>query len=146
MKKLTNEQLKKLCVENNWFTKASEEQYEKLFYINFYDVLDDKALARFIWLYSDENVTKQEILDKLEETIVYHDKTELTEDGFIAFEGTVTRRIGTLVQYYTGAKENEKYFVVEHDSSESPVYCSKLIHESLVPEIVKNMLNGCEKK
>lgn len=65
MKKLTNEQLRKLCVENNWFTEGTAEQYAKLFYANSNDDFDNEDLARLIWICS-EDVTKQEILEKIE--------------------------------------------------------------------------------
>lgn len=58
--------LRQLCIKNNWFTCGSNEQYEKLFYAN-ENGCPIKELATIIWLCSDEEVRRIDVLAVLKE-------------------------------------------------------------------------------
>lgn len=58
--------LRQLCIKNNWFTCGSNEQYEKLFYANENDC-PIKEIATIIWLCSDEEVSRIDVLAALKE-------------------------------------------------------------------------------
>lgn len=62
---LSAEDLRVLCIRENWFTNGDNSQYEKLFDLNREGAsLDDLALV--IWLCSDE-IDREEVLHKLNE-------------------------------------------------------------------------------
>lgn len=54
------EELRKLCIDNNWFTCGSIRQYEKLFDRDREGASLDE-LTTIIWICSDETHTKQSI-------------------------------------------------------------------------------------
>ena len=64
--KMTNDRLRRKCIDNNWFTCGSCRQYDKLF-----DMNNDGAslfeLAIAIWICSDDGWTVKAIQKKLEE-------------------------------------------------------------------------------
>ena len=63
----TNEDLRLLCIKNNWFTCGSNEQYEKLFRAN-EGLATIEEIATIIWICSDENQwCRRDILSILEE-------------------------------------------------------------------------------
>ena len=59
----TTEELRTLCIENNWFTCGTASQYEKLFYANEMGCPIEE-IATIIWLCSDD-VCRRDILDEL---------------------------------------------------------------------------------
>lgn len=61
---MTNQKLRELCIENNWFTWGSNEQYKKLFDYN-YNGAFISQLAVMIWICSDAEL--DDITRKLEE-------------------------------------------------------------------------------
>lgn len=48
----TPENLRMLCIQNNWFTEGSNRQYDKLFYANENGATIDE-ITTIIWLCSD---------------------------------------------------------------------------------------------
>ncbi len=60
----TRENLRTLCIEHNWFTCGSCEQYEKLFYANEHGCTIEE-IATIIWLCSDDNWCRRDILSIL---------------------------------------------------------------------------------
>lgn len=48
-----NEELRNLCIEENWFTHGSIQQYEKLFYAN-QNQFPFAEIVTIIWLCSDD--------------------------------------------------------------------------------------------
>ena len=60
----TTSKLRQLCIDNNWFTCGSIEQYDKLFEAN-YENEPITEIATIIWLCSDDTHTKKEILQLL---------------------------------------------------------------------------------
>lgn len=48
-----NEELRNLCIEENWFTHGSIQQYEKLFYAN-QNQFPFEEIVTIIWLCSDD--------------------------------------------------------------------------------------------
>lgn len=60
----TNEELRELCIQHNWFTCGTNEQYEKLFRSNENDISID-GIALIIWICSKEKITIGEILSEL---------------------------------------------------------------------------------
>lgn len=61
----TNEDLRLLCIKNNWFTCGSNEQYEKLFRAN-EGLAPIEEIATIIWICSDENQwCRRDILEEL---------------------------------------------------------------------------------
>ena len=66
---MTSYELRKLCIENNWFTSGTNKQYEKMFEYNnsikLKPTLDElHTLAYLIWICSS-NTTQVEIVEKL---------------------------------------------------------------------------------
>lgn len=59
----TTPNLRRLCVEKNWFTAGSQEQYDKLFDANSRG-FSLEAIATIIWLCS-EDCEYSEILEEL---------------------------------------------------------------------------------
>jgi hypothetical protein len=65
----TPENLRSLCIRNNWFTEGTNRQYDKLFYANEHGATLDE-IATIIWLCSDtsENgICRTDILEELAE-------------------------------------------------------------------------------
>lgn len=56
--------LRDLCINNNWFTCGSCEQYDKLFYAN-ENGATIAEIATIIWLCSDDNIRRSDILFEL---------------------------------------------------------------------------------
>lgn len=64
---ITNEKLRQLCIENDWFTYGTNYQYEKLFYAN-EKGFSIEEIATIIWLCSDEEkYTRENIITMLQE-------------------------------------------------------------------------------
>ncbi len=63
----SNEELRLLCIKNDYFTEGSNEQYSKLFDLNSEGAtLEEMALV--IWICSDAEVnTRESILETLQE-------------------------------------------------------------------------------
>lgn len=59
----TPENLRSLCIKNNWFTCGTNRQYEKLFYANEHGCPVEE-IATIIWLCSDD-ACRRDILDTL---------------------------------------------------------------------------------
>lgn len=60
-----NDELRMLCIKNNWFTCGSINQYEKLFYAN-KNGCSIEEIATIIWICSDEEKwCRRDILDEL---------------------------------------------------------------------------------
>ena len=61
----TTENLRSLCIKNNWFTEGTNKQYEKLFYANEHGCSIEE-IATIIWLCSNSDVwCRRDILDAL---------------------------------------------------------------------------------
>lgn len=60
----TTWKLRELCIENNWFTCGSIRQYDKLFYAN-ENGCPIEEIATIIWLCSDEDCRRLDVLDIL---------------------------------------------------------------------------------
>ncbi len=60
----TTENLRNLCINHNWFTCGTNEQYEKLFYAN-ENGCPIEQIATIIWLCSDDEWCRRDILDEL---------------------------------------------------------------------------------
>lgn len=61
---ISNENLRQLCIKNNWFTCGTCEQYEKLFHANRLG-MNFEGLATIIWVCS-EGWTRKSIIEELE--------------------------------------------------------------------------------
>lgn len=61
----TPDELRRLCIKNNWFTCGTNRQYEKLFYENENDCSIEE-IATIIWLCSDEDCCRRDILYELD--------------------------------------------------------------------------------
>lgn len=62
----TPEQLGTLCIKNDWFTCGTNRQYEKLFYAN-ENGCPIEEIATIIWLCSDEDCRRMDVIDILTE-------------------------------------------------------------------------------
>jgi len=63
----TTEDLRNLCIKNNWFTEGTNSQYEKLFYANKRGCSIDE-IATIIWLCTpEETMCRRDILEALKE-------------------------------------------------------------------------------
>lgn len=60
----TTAELRQLCIKNNWFACGTNGQYEKLFYAN-ENGCPMKEIATIIWLCSDEDVRRIDVLTEL---------------------------------------------------------------------------------
>ena len=67
----TTWELRQLCIDNNWFTCGTIEQYEKLFYANEHGCPIEE-IATIIWLCSDEDCRRADVLDILTEVHKLH--------------------------------------------------------------------------
>lgn len=61
----TFENLRQLCIKNNWFTCGSCEQYEKMFYANENDCFSIEQIAMIIWVCSSEEFRYIDIYNDL---------------------------------------------------------------------------------
>lgn len=61
---IPNTNLRELCIEQDWFTCGTCEQYDKLFLMNESGALLDE-IATIIWLCSDDSWLRQDILNIL---------------------------------------------------------------------------------
>ena len=64
-------ELRQLCIAHDWFTCGTIEQYEKLFYAN-ENGCPIEEIATIIWLCSDENCRRVDVLDILTEAHKLH--------------------------------------------------------------------------
>lgn len=62
----TSARLRQVCVDNNWFTCGTNEQYAKMFYAN-ENGCPIKELATIIWPCSNEDVRRIDVLNTLNE-------------------------------------------------------------------------------
>ena len=62
----TPEELRIMCIKNQWFTCGTNKQYEKLLYANQYGSSIEE-IATIIWLCSDEHCRRRDVLYALEE-------------------------------------------------------------------------------
>lgn len=77
---ITNEKLRQLCIENDWFTYGTNYQYEKLFYANEMGCPIDE-MASMIWLCSDgEKLTRDDILTELVVAMQHGDRDKKWDD------------------------------------------------------------------
>lgn len=87
---MTNEELRELCIKNNWFTCGSNRQYDKLFEMNEKGKSAD-VLALVIWLCSDgsfdRNTIKQELEKLSEPQIIKNMGTNMSEDDYQKLRG-----------------------------------------------------------
>lgn len=76
----TTEELRMLCIKNNWFTCGTIEQYEKLFYAN-RNGCPIEEIATIIWLCSDEECRRTDILDTLVKAYHEHVMSVIESNG-----------------------------------------------------------------
>lgn len=77
---LSDEKLRQLCIENDWFTYGTNYQYEKLFYANEMGCPIDE-IASMIWLCSDgEKLTRDDILTELVVAMQHGDRDKKWDD------------------------------------------------------------------
>lgn len=76
----TSWELRLLCINNNWFTCGSIEQYEKLFYAN-ENGCPIEEIATIIWLCSDEECRRMDVLDILIDIHKLHVLNVIQENG-----------------------------------------------------------------
>ena len=72
--------LRDLCIKNDWFTCGSIEQYDKLFYANEHGCPIEE-IATIIWLCSDEECRRSDVLDVLVEAYKEHVMCVIEENG-----------------------------------------------------------------
>ena len=72
----TTDELRMLCIKNNWFTGGTISQYEKMFELNRNDV-GVREIALVIWLCSDASL--EEIEKKLSDAKVDYQMRCLAE-------------------------------------------------------------------
>lgn len=61
----TFEDLRQLCIKNNWFTCGSCEQYEKMFLANESGCFSIEQIAMFIWVCSSKEILYTDVLNEL---------------------------------------------------------------------------------
>ena len=76
----TPDDLRSLCIKNNWFTCGTNRQYEKLFYAN-ENGCPVEEIATIIWLCSDEECRRMDILDTLVEAYHEHVRNVIEANG-----------------------------------------------------------------
>ena len=74
-------ELSNLCIKNNWFTAGSIEQYDKLFYAN-ENGCPVEEIATIIWLCSDEECRRADVLEILEEAHQNHIMNVIDQCGY----------------------------------------------------------------
>lgn len=67
----TPEELRMLCIKNDWFTCGTNRQYDKLFYANAMGCPLEE-IATIIWLCSDEECRRMDVVDILTEANKKH--------------------------------------------------------------------------
>lgn len=72
--------LRELCIDHNWFTCGSNNQYTKLFYANEHGCPIEE-IATIIWLCSDDECRRADILDILISTHKEHVMSVIEERG-----------------------------------------------------------------
>lgn len=60
----TPEELRRLCIRNNWFTCGTNRQYDKLFHAN-ENGCPMEEIATIIWLCSDEDCRRADVCEAL---------------------------------------------------------------------------------
>lgn len=65
------EELRNLCIQNDWFTRGTNRQYDKLFYAN-ENGCPIEEIATIIWLCSDEECRRADVLEILEKAHQNH--------------------------------------------------------------------------
>ena len=76
----TRWELRELCINNNWFTCGSINQYEKLFYAN-ENGCPIEEIATIIWLCSDDDCRRTDVLDILNDIHKLHILSVIEENG-----------------------------------------------------------------
>ena len=76
----TPDELRSLCIKNDWFTSGTIEQYEKLFYAN-ENGCPVEEIATIIWLCSGEECRRTDVLDILVETHKEHVMNVIAANG-----------------------------------------------------------------
>lgn len=76
----TTWELRELCINNNWFTCGTVEQYEKLFYAN-ENGCPIEEIATIIWLCSDEECRRLDVLDILIDIHKLHILSVINNNG-----------------------------------------------------------------
>lgn len=75
----TPDNLRALCIRNNWFEEGTNTQYDKLFRANESGATIDE-IATIIWLCSDEEQwCRRDILDKLTEARKNYEQWQSTK-------------------------------------------------------------------
>lgn len=64
-------ELRQLCIDNDWFSCGTIEQYDKLFYAN-ENGCPIEEIATIIWLCSNEDCRRADVLDILTEVHKLH--------------------------------------------------------------------------
>ena len=77
----TTEDLRSLCIKHNWFTSGSISQYEKLFYAN-ENGCPIEEIATIIWICSDEDCRRLDVLDILIEAFREHQMNVIDAFGY----------------------------------------------------------------
>lgn len=114
---MTNERLRQLCIENNWFTCGDNCQYDKLFTANQYGAPIEE-LVTIIWLCSDSNVWKEDIEKVLRnEGVASKCESTCTDDRVDALKAELEFRIKLNKRipqiYATALQEIYKQFVLD---------------------------------
>ena len=76
----TTQELRQLCIDNDWFTCGTIEQYDKLFYAN-ENGCPIGEIATIIWLCSDEDCRRLDVLDILVDVARLHVMNVIQENG-----------------------------------------------------------------
>ena len=76
----TTWELRQLCIDNNWFTCGTITQYDKLFYANEHGCPIEE-IATIIWLCSDEDCRRADVLDILGAVHNLHVLNVIQENG-----------------------------------------------------------------
>lgn len=76
----TPEKLRMLCIKNDWFSCGTNRQYEKLFYANEHGCPLEE-IATIIWLCSDDDCRRLDVIDILEDALSNHVMDVIEENG-----------------------------------------------------------------
>lgn len=74
-------ELRSLCIQNDWFTCGTISQYDKLFYAN-ENGYPIEEIATIIWLCSDEECRRADILEILEKAYQNHIMNVIDQCGY----------------------------------------------------------------
>ena len=83
--RISNYDLRTLCIRNNWFTQGTNEQYEKLFEMNKAGA-SIEHIATVIWLCSDSDVPencRRDIIIALHEA-GFTERMDMSEEEHLA--------------------------------------------------------------